>query len=267
MEKVLEKNMILESSLSDASGELQGLRATLKTVEESFHSIQDENLELKEIRQKSDDEKCFFFFLQKLEIMEKLSEKNILFEISLSETTAKLLGLEAELKTLEESFQSLQEEKSDIVTEKDALLSQVECITLNTEKVSEMNARLENSLAYKNVELEGLREKLNDLEECCRSLQDGNDSLLTEKNDLLAQVEEAQWTNKDLEDEQEKVIISEIEVFVSWSFMHDIKERNIFLSVECQKYVDASSRAKTMILELEKESFQQWEKVNSLLEQ
>ncbi|RWR82203.1 protein NETWORKED 1D-like protein isoform X1 [Cinnamomum micranthum f. kanehirae] len=332
MEKVLEKNMILESSLSDASAELQGLRATLKTVEESFHSIQDENLELKEIRQKSDDEKLFL--LQKLEIMEKLSEKNILLEISLSETTAKFRGLEAELKTLEESFQSLQEEKSDIVTEKDALLSQVECITLNTEKLSEMNALLENSIAYKNVELEGLREKSNDLEECCQSLQDGNDSLLTEKNDLLAQVEsyrqsmkdlekrhselenkhlvlvkdreltlkyvdelqvflnqgrqehakiktecatlenrlhllqkEAQWRNKDLEDEREKVIISEIEIFVLWSCVHDIKERNIFLSVECQKYVDASSRAKTVILELEKESFQQREKVNSLLEQ
>eukprot|EP00268_Persea_americana_P030221 TRINITY_DN2925_c0_g2_i1.p1 TRINITY_DN2925_c0_g2~~TRINITY_DN2925_c0_g2_i1.p1 ORF type:complete len:2033 (+),score=599.03 TRINITY_DN2925_c0_g2_i1:309-6407(+) len=336
MEKVLEKNMILESSLSDASAELQGLRATLKTVEESFHSIQDENLELKEIRQKSDDE--MLFLLQKLEIMEKLSEKNILLEISLSETTAKLQGLEAELKTLEKSFQSLQEEKSDVVTEKDALLSQVECITLNTEKLSEMNARLENSIAYKNVELEGLREKSNDLEECCQSLQDGNDSLLTEKNDLLAQVEsirqsmkdlekrhgelenkhlglvkdweltlkyvdelqvflnqerqehtnsiqsiktecttlenrlhllqeEAQLRNKDLEDEQEKVIISEIEIFVLWSCVHDIKERNVFLSVECQKYVDASSRAKTLILELEKESFQQREKVNSLLEQ
>eukprot|EP00268_Persea_americana_P030220 TRINITY_DN2925_c0_g1_i2.p1 TRINITY_DN2925_c0_g1~~TRINITY_DN2925_c0_g1_i2.p1 ORF type:complete len:1992 (+),score=550.82 TRINITY_DN2925_c0_g1_i2:320-5977(+) len=336
MEKVVEKNMLLEKLLSDASAEVHGLREYLKTLEESSHSIQDENLHLKEICQKNDSEKLILS--QKLESMEKLSEKNMLLEFSLSDTTAKLQEMETELKMLEESFKSLQEEKSDLVTEKDVLVSQAESITQNTKMLSEKNAVLENSLLYTNAEMDGLRSKSSKLEEWCQSLQDEKSSLLAEQDDLVSQVEnfrlsledleqrhrelqnqqtglerdreltlchvdklqvllnlerqehansiqssktqrsslenqmhllqeEAQRRMEDLEEERVKVINAQIEIFILQRCILDIKERSSSVSIECQKYVDASTQAKNMILELQKENLWQQEKVKSFLEQ
>ncbi|RWR82208.1 protein NETWORKED 1A-like protein [Cinnamomum micranthum f. kanehirae] len=99
MDKLSEKNMVLERSLSDKSAKLQRLRGSHKYIR---RILPGENLELKEICQKNNDEKQV--------LLKKLEKKKILVEKSLSDTRVELQMMEATIKTLADSYQSLQAE-------------------------------------------------------------------------------------------------------------------------------------------------------------
>ncbi|RVX20707.1 Protein NETWORKED 1D [Vitis vinifera] len=126
----------------------------------SVKELQEENSNLKEICQRGKSENVAL--LEKLEIMEKLLEKNALLENSLSDLSAELEGLREKTKTN------------------------------HLEKLSEKNMLMENSLSDANAELEGLRTRLEDLERRYTELEEKYFGLEKEKESTLCKVEELQ---------------------------------------------------------------------------
>lgn len=146
--------------------------------------------ELSEGCRKLEDEKLLL--LNKLQDMESICERNVVFKNSLSEATEKI-------RVLEDFCESLNTKSSTHVVEKAALATQIEVITGNMEKLSEKNILLENSLADVNTELEGLRLKVEVLEESSQFLSAEYSNLLVQKNALVSQVESIHCDLTDLE--------------------------------------------------------------------
>ncbi|KAK3193733.1 hypothetical protein Dsin_025043 [Dipteronia sinensis] len=148
----------------------------------SVKELQDENSKLKEVCERDKSEKIVL--VEKLEIMEKLLEKNAFLENSLSDLNAELEGVREKVKDLEEACQNLLREKSTLVAEKDILISQLQIANQNLEELSEKNNFLENSLFDANAELEGLGVKSKSLEDSCLLLANEKSGLITEREGL-----------------------------------------------------------------------------------
>lgn len=302
----------------------------------SVKELQDENSKLKEVCERDRCEKVALF--EKLEIMEKLLEKNALLENSLSDLNVELEGVREKVKALEEACQNLLGEKSTLVAEKDTLISQLQDVAENFEKLSQKNNFLENSLFDANAELEGLRVKSKNLEDSCLLLDNEKSSLITERESLVSQLdivrkgqedledsyakleerylslekekestlrkveelevsldaekqkhtnfvqlseirvasmesqicllqEEGQCRKKAYEDELDKAVDAQIEIFIMQKFIQDLKEKNFSLLFECRELLQASNLSEKLIYKLEHENLEQQEEVKSLVNQ
>ncbi|KAF7804729.1 protein NETWORKED 1D [Senna tora] len=158
----------------------------------SVRKLQDENSKLKKTCEAARSEKVAL--LEKLEIMDKLTEKNAVLEKSLSDLNIELESVRGKVKVLEETCHSLLAEKSTLVAEKATLLSQLQPTIEKLEKLSEKNKLLENSLFDVNAELEGLRVKSKVLHDSCQLLDHENSSLIYEKETLVSQFNNSHQT-------------------------------------------------------------------------
>ncbi|VVB07042.1 unnamed protein product [Arabis nemorensis] len=102
--------------------EIYGLKEELSHVEKkhelvgsSARELQEENSTLKECNEIEKSEKMAL--LEKLETMEKLVQKNLLLENSISELNFELKAIKGKLNMLKEACQSLAEEKSGLISE------------------------------------------------------------------------------------------------------------------------------------------------------
>ncbi|KAK9083736.1 hypothetical protein Scep_030207 [Stephania cephalantha] len=181
----------------DVIKQVDSVGLNLESLGSSVKELQEENVKLKEMHQKENDEKLAL--LHKLENMEKLLEKNAFLENSLSDVNAELEGLRERVKELEDSFQVLQGEKSTLFAEKATIISQLEVATTNMEKLSEKNSFLENSLSDTNVELEGLKAKSKSLEESCESLDKERAALIDERETLVSHLKTFQLKLEELD--------------------------------------------------------------------
>ncbi|KAG2697037.1 hypothetical protein I3760_07G087600 [Carya illinoinensis] len=163
----------------------------------SVKDLQVENSKLKEMCEAESSDKVLL--LEKLEIMEKLLEKNVVLENSLSDLHVELEGVKEKVKTLEESCQTLLGDKSALVDEKATLISQLQSTAANLEKLSEKNNFLENSLFDANAELEVLRIKSESLEDSYMLLDMEKSGLVTERESLFSQLDVTKQRLEDLE--------------------------------------------------------------------
>ncbi|CAL5206989.1 unnamed protein product [Lathyrus oleraceus] len=152
----------------------------------SVKKLHDENSKLKEMCEADKDEKIAL--LVKLEIMEKLLEKNSVLENSISDLNSELDSLRGKVNILEETCQTLLAEKSTLAADKDTLFSQLQAANEKLEKLSENNNLLENSLFDVNVELDGLRGKSKVLEDTCRMIEHEKSSIFSEKEALASEL-------------------------------------------------------------------------------
>ncbi|PIA45018.1 hypothetical protein AQUCO_01700522v1 [Aquilegia coerulea] len=196
------------------------------TLASSVKELQDENSKLEDVYLKEADEKVAL--LQKLENMEKILEKNALLEISLSDLNDELEAIKEKVKALEDSCQSFQEENSILVAEKGSLVSQLHSTTENVGKLSEKNMLLENSLSDAN---------------------------------------KARWRTKEFEEEQERTMKSQVEIFILQKCIRDMEEKNFMLLIECEKYFEESKMSEKLISELEQDYHEQQLEVKSYLNQ
>ena len=302
----------------------------------SVKELQDENSKLKEIYEAERSEKVAL--LEKLEIMEKLKEKNSVLENSLLDLNVELEGVRGKVKALEESCQSLFGEKSTLVAEKATLISQLQITTTNLEKLSEENNFLENSLSDANAEFEVLRVKLKTLEDLCQLLDNEKSGLITERESLVSQLdsseqrlqdlekrytvlehehsslenerestlhkveelqasldaakeehasfsrlsgtrlasmelqirvleEEGQCRKKEYEEELDKSVSAQTEIFILQKCVNDLEDKICSLLIERQKLLEASKLSEKLISELEHENLEQQVEVKSLFEQ
>ncbi|KAI4324375.1 hypothetical protein L6164_023920 [Bauhinia variegata] len=163
----------------------------------SVKKLQDENSKLKETCEANRSERATL--LEKLEIMERLLEKNAVLENSLSDLNAELESVREKVQLLEETCQSLLEEKSTLAAEKATLFSELQTTTEKLEELSDKNNLLENSLFDVNAELEVLRVKSKSLEDSCLLLDHDKSNLISEKETVISQLNITHQTVKNLE--------------------------------------------------------------------
>ncbi|WOL05048.1 hypothetical protein Cni_G13771 [Canna indica] len=184
----------LEQKYHALMEEIQAVNLKVEALQALIMNLEDRNLDLKDTIKKYEDEKNLY--LENLNYMQTMPEKNAVLEASLLETKDELERLRVKIKELEESSNHLRSRISIYLVEKAALISHMDASAENMEKLMNKNTFLGNSLCGLNLELDGLKEKMKGLEESCRSLHDENWCLLSEKNALITQVESIK---KDLE--------------------------------------------------------------------
>ncbi|KAK8611804.1 hypothetical protein V6N13_131843 [Hibiscus sabdariffa] len=264
----------------DMTGQLESVCLNPENFASSVKELQEENTKLKDVCIRDGDEKLAL--LEKLKLLEEFNEKNALLENSLSDMIIELEGVQGRVKTLEESCQSLMKEKSILVVEKDTLISQLQIATQNLEKLSDKNNFMENSLFDSNAELEELRVKLTSLENSCMLLDDEKFVLITQREGLISQLDVTQkrlehasivhlseprvtalesqihflqqeslcW-KKEYEEEQNKAMNAQVEIFILQKCAQELEEKNLSLSLECRKLLEANKVSKKFISELE----------------
>jgi chromosome segregation ATPase len=270
IEQLLEKNALLENSLSDLGAELEGTREKIKALEESCESF------LKEKSALAEEKAVLITQLQlATEKFEKLSEKNTVLENSLSDKRDELEVLKLKSKSLEDSCLLFASEKTDLIGEKDSLASQLK-ITL--EKLEEVEKRFAELAEKYTVlvkeketalsEVEALKasldvqkqDKINFAEMSAKQL-----AMMESQIQLLKQ--EGCSKNAALEEELDKSLHSQTEIFVLQKCMQDLKSNNLSLFTECQNLLQASTLSENLISELEQENLDRQSEVKSLSNQ
>ncbi|KAK7336779.1 hypothetical protein VNO77_17327 [Canavalia gladiata] len=204
-------------------------------IASSVKKLQDENSELKERCEVDKDEKAAL--KEKLEIMEKLLDKNAVLENSLSDLNVVLESVRGKVKVLEETCESLLGEKSTLAAEKATLFSQLQITAKKLEKLSEKNHLLESTLFDVNAELEGLREKSKILEDSCLLLDYENSSLISERETKVSQLNITHQTLKDLEKQHSELGLKHLELKAEReSALHKLEELLVSLYAEREEH-------------------------------
>ncbi|KAA8527632.1 hypothetical protein F0562_034973 [Nyssa sinensis] len=270
MEKLLEKNSLLESSLSDVNGDLEALREKVKALQESCQFLHGEKSTL--VAEK-------VALLCQLQIvtenMQKLLDKNNILENSLSGANLELEGLRAKSKSLEEVCQLLNNEKSNLLTERGTLVVQLENVERRLENLEKSFTQLEERYAGLEKEKESTVAQVEELRVSLGAEKQGRASftLLSEtrlaslENHIHLLQEESTWKKKDFEEELGKAVKAQFEIFILQKFIEDMEEKNYSLLIECQKHVEASKLTEELISELESENLEKQVEAELLLDE
>ncbi|KAF8006455.1 hypothetical protein BT93_K0678 [Corymbia citriodora subsp. variegata] len=216
---------------------------------QSVKELRDENSELKEMREQDASEKEVL--LQKLMVMDKLLEKNVLLENSLSDLNVELEGVREKVNSLEESCEYLLQEKSNLVAEKDTLTSILQATIENCQELAEKNKILEITLYDANTKLEKSRKTSKMLEESYLLLGNEKSVLITEKETLVSELDSTQRGMEDLETRykglHEQSLLLENE---RASFLNEISKLKCILDVERQEHSDFKDQNKAQLADL-----------------
>ncbi|KAF3665011.1 Protein NETWORKED 1C [Capsicum annuum] len=269
-EELLEKNSILENSLSDLCAELEAVRGSLKTLENSFQSLQEEKSAL------LGDKATLTSELQvTIENLEKVSSKNTVLENSLSDAHAELQSLKVKSKSLEESCEVLGKEKEDLGREKENLFSQLQAAQVALHDLEGRYSGLEQRHSTLEKEKEST---LHALEELRISLDVKNcehDSFVHMTGVQLAGMEsemhilqeECQLRKQDFDKLLEKAIESDILNFTLNTSSLDLEGKGCSLLSDYQKLFEASALSKTLISDLKQKNVEQKMEMTSLFDQ
>ncbi|KAL1367392.1 hypothetical protein HN51_021457 [Arachis hypogaea] len=269
MEKLLEKNSVLENSLSDLNAELESVRGKVKALEETCESLLAEKSML--LAEKA----ALFSQLQTTsENLENLSEKNKLLENSLFDVNAELEGLKVKSTTLEDTCKLLDNEKSSVISEKETLLSQWNITQQTLQDLEKQHSELE----MQHLELKGEREsalkKVEELlvslysvrEEHSRVTKLSENELAEKESQIHALQEDADLQKKEYEEELDRAMHAQMEIFILQKSIQDLENKNFSLLIESQRLLEASKLSERMISKLETENARKQGDVDSLSE-
>ncbi|KAK6265771.1 hypothetical protein QUC31_016608 [Theobroma cacao] len=260
MDSLLEKNAVLRSSLSELNGKLEGSRELVQELQKSREFLQGEKSSL------FAEKATLLSQLQMMtENMQKLLEKNTSLESSLSCANIELEGLRSKSKSLEEFCQYLKNEKSNLVNERESLISNLVnvekrlCILeFRFDKLEERYADLEKEKESTLSQVEELRDSLSvEQQERACYVQSSESRLADLENHVHLLQEESRLRKKEFEEEMDKAVKAQVEIFILQKFIKDLEEKNLSLLIECQKHVEASRLSDKLIRELESENLEQ----------
>ncbi|KAH0721557.1 hypothetical protein KY284_006587 [Solanum tuberosum] len=230
--ELLKKKAVLESSLSGVTGELQGSQETVKALQESCQILNGEKSIL--VAEKA-------ALLSQLQIitekMQKLLEKNAMLENS-------LLGAKVELEGLTEKANSFEE------------ICQL--LKRRVKESEEKYACLEKDKQAEQLQLEELRVSVEmEKQEKINFMHQSETRLVYMENHIHHLQEESKWRKKEFEEELNKALKSQFEIFILQKFMQDMEEKNFSLLIECQKHIETSKLSDKLIIELENHNLKQ----------
>ncbi|KHN03816.1 hypothetical protein glysoja_011045 [Glycine soja] len=230
VKKLQDENLRLKETCAADKGEKEAL--LVNVLEETCQSLLVEKSNL------AAEKATLFSQLQSTtEKLEKLSEKSNLLENSLFDVNAELEGLRVKSKVLEDTCRSLDHEKSSICQEKETLVSQLN-ITHQTLKDLE---KLHSELELKHLELKGEREsalqKVEELlvslyserEENSKVLKLNEDELAEKELQILILQEDANCKKKEYEEELDRAIHAQLEIFILQKCIDDLEKKNLSL--------------------------------------
>ncbi|KAL1296310.1 hypothetical protein HN51_057013 [Arachis hypogaea] len=270
MDKILRENVNLECSLSSLNVELDGLRNTVKKFQESCHALQEEKSIL--VSEKSS-------LLSQLQIitesMQKLLEKNALLEKSLCDAKIELEGLRAKSSSMEELCNSLNNEKANLLNERSILVSQLENVEARLgslekrfTKLEEQYSDMEKDKESRVIQVADLHALLVKQKEKHSNDKHENEARLENLEKVVLQLrEEYRLGKRDFEEELDKAVNAQVEMFILQKCIEDLEQKNFGLLVECQKHVEASKFSDKLISELEGENLMQQMEVEYLLDE
>ncbi|XP_062108283.1 protein NETWORKED 1A [Humulus lupulus] len=260
MGKLSTENALLQGSLSGLNLELEDLREKVMKLQESSNFLQGEKSTL--VAEKA-------ALLSQLQVvtenMQRLLERNTLLENSLSGANLELEELRLKSKSLEEMCQMLNNEKSNLLNERSTLVSQLENVEKRLGKLEKRFTKLEEK--YSDLEKDK-ESRVNQVEELRSSLlveKQEHSSYMQSTEARLADLqydvhilqEESRLGKKEFEEELDRAVNAQIEIFILQKFIEDLEEKNFCLLIECQKHVEASKFSDKLISELESENLEQ----------
>ncbi|KAJ6797904.1 protein NETWORKED 1D-like isoform X1 [Iris pallida] len=267
MEKIAEKNDVLEASLSNANVELGELREKKKALEECCETLQDK------ISMHISDKAIMVSQIETIaQNMEMLSEKNTLLENSLSDANVELEGMRGKLGSLRETCQSLQDNEFNLLSEKSTLVTQVESISRSLENSENTYAELECKNMNLEKEKEHMLHQVTELQASLKMEKEEHETLLQSNKSQLATLEhqicilqeKGSLREEALEAECDKLINAHLENFILQRCLHDMTEKSLILSDRYEKNLQTSRCKEKVILELEKASFKQNKSLSAL---
>ncbi|KAM0064519.1 putative protein Networked (NET), actin-binding (NAB) [Helianthus debilis subsp. tardiflorus] len=270
MGQLLERNVVLENSLSDLGDELEGVRGKLKALEDAYRSLSEEksNLAVEKAN-----------LLGQLQVttdnLSQVSEKNTVLENSLFDAHVKLEVLKQKSKSFEDSCRLLADEKSVLITEKGTLVSQMEITDKKLNNLESKYADLEDKYAFMEKERESTLRKVHELN-VSLALRNEEHVTFVEMNDRQLQAmrsqiqllqEESRNKNEEYEHELDKSFGSEIEILILLNCAQDLEEKNSSLLNDCRKLQEASKLSESLTRVLKQEKTENRLKIKSLSEQ
>ncbi|CAL9164083.1 protein NETWORKED 1A-like [Musa acuminata AAA Group] len=267
MDKISEKNIILERILSDANFEIEVLREKFSALENTHESLKSEISNCMGERDSLASEVKILS-----EDVEKLSAKNTVLENSLSDATMEVESLRSKLKDFEESCHYLNDQNSGLLAEKHALESQVEAITMNLENFESRYAEVMDNHLNLSRERDLMINQVKDLEDILKLETQQHETLAqtyknlkgTSENQISLLQEENQHKDKELQTEQHNLITSLVENFILQRSLSDLKEMNSVLFLDGRKSLEACRSAETLVSKLEQEKLIQMRNIMSL---
>ncbi|KAL1808480.1 hypothetical protein ACET3Z_025470 [Daucus carota] len=261
MVELMEKNTALQGSLSDVTNDLEGSQEQAKVLQESCNILHGEKCAL--VAEKD-------ALISQLKLitttMQELSEKNNVLESSLCSANSELQSMRKKSESLEELCQFLGDEKANLLNERSTLAAQLEVVEKKIINLEKRFTEFEGNYSVMKMAKESLDSP--PLEDLIVSLKAGkheHESLKQLTESRLASVEEricrlqeeSRQSKRDFQDEFEKSVVSQFEIYILQKFVADMEEKNYLLLAECQKQIEASKLADQLISELENESLEQ----------
>lgn len=269
-EKLLDKNAVLENSMSELGAEFENVRRKISVLEASCQSLLQDKSTLV-------DEKAFLMTQLQLstENLQKLSERNTILENRLANTRDELEMLKEKSKILEDSCLLLVNQKSGLVTEKDTLVSQLRVTQKSLNDTRKRSMELEEKCSAlekdKIITLDEVKCLKVHLEAQKQEQYNFAQMSSTQFADLVSKVHllhEESWNRiRELEGELDKALDCQIEIFVLRGCVHDLRDKNSIMLIECQKLLEASKLSEKLISELEEENLEQQVEVKCLFDQ
>ncbi|XP_010559034.1 PREDICTED: protein NETWORKED 1A-like [Tarenaya hassleriana] len=270
MDVILRENVFLEKSLLQSNTKLEGSREKANDLQELCQSLRGEKSVL--VAERAN-------LLSQLQLMtenmQKLLEKNTSLENSLSGANIELEGLRERSKCFEQFFELLKNEKAELLKERESLGSQMnrveERLGVLEKKFSELEGKytdLQREKQFMNFQVEELQVSLA-TEKQERAIYER--STETRLADLQKNVsflrEECRSRKKEFEEELDRAVNAQVEIFILQKFIEDLEQKNFSLLIEFQKHVEASKFSEKLISELESENLEQQMEAEFLLDE
>ncbi|KAL9239691.1 hypothetical protein vseg_013990 [Gypsophila vaccaria] len=270
MERLAQKNEVLEKSLSDLGAELEGARGKVTELEVSCQLLMGENSTL--VTEKG----TLASQLQMTtENLEKLSQRNTLLENCLFDVNAELEMLRLKSQNLEVSCKTLTDRNSALVTEKQMLACELDLTQRRLVDLGKRHEDLEEKYSSLEEERKSTLQKVDALQFCLASekQEHANSKQLsrTQIADLENQIQhlrkEGDHMREEFEEELDNAVDAQFEIFILHKCIQDLKENNFSLLRYCEKILVASRLSEELISELEDENLHQRDEVNVLSSQ
>ncbi|XP_042047034.1 protein NETWORKED 1D-like [Salvia splendens] len=254
MEQLLEKNSLLETSLSGLNAELNAVRGKIEELEQSCQSLTQERSGLLD-----EKETLTTQLLETNKNLEKLTENNTVLELSLSDAHHQLEALKAKSKILEDSCQLLVNEKADLMSENDSLTSQLEQTQRRLVDLEKLHGELEGRCENLENEKESTLRKVEELQvsleaekqEHSSSIEMNKARLTGFQSDMHVLQEEHRRSKRELDHVHDSAIASEIEIFVLRTTAQVMKENYCSLVTKNRRLIEQSSLSEKEISRLE----------------
>lgn len=269
MEELLRKNANLETSLLEVNVELQRSKEKAQALQESCHDLLEDKSSI--VAEKA----ALLSQLQSITAtMQNLIEKNTLLHNSLSGANAELEGLRAKSKGLEEFCQLLNSERSNLLAERSSLVSRLEIVEQKLEKLEMRFTNLEDKYLGLEKEKQSTLSQVDELRISLDFEKQERASLVLTSEARLSGLEdrihglqeENRYRKKEFEEQLEKAVNAQVEIFILQKFIQDMEDKNYSLLSECQRHIEAAKYSEKLITELESENMIQEVEAEFLLD-